>query len=269
MTSERAHSWNSPTAELAALESDMTGAAREILDRHVRDLRIRVVREAFRAGSQVHGRVDATEVNEAISRIQATDRLVPQATSDLFSEIVRPMVLRLAGSLIGGALVFGVLAVVIREASWSLVLAGAIAGTLLTISGFMAAFFVFELGRTRRWRSEHGAIIASREFVRRLATVEDSSLNIAAHLAGAQDGRSIGLRRAHEVLKENGVWSAHDVDTFRQLLRLRNEVVHEDSLSLSDEDLMFAMAELSRLWELLREPAVVESGKDRPIAVSG
>ena len=263
MTTEHAPGWNSPTSELATLESEMTGAARETLDRYVRDVRIRVVREAFRGGLQVRGRVDSTEINDAIRRIQAADRLAPRATSELVTGFLRPLTLRLVGSAIGGMLLLTLIAIAIREA-WSQVLVGGIVGILVAVVGLVTALFAFELGRTRRWRSEHSSIIASREFVRRLATVEDSSLDLAAKLVGAKDGRSIGLRRAHEVLRDRGVWSAYDVDTFRQLLRLRNAVVHEDSLALSDDDLVFAMSQLSRLWELLREPSVVETISESP-----
>lgn len=255
MTAEDLPTWNSPTTELTALEAGLTGAAREALDRYVRDLRIRIVREALR-GPRTSARIDSTEMTEAIGRIQAADHLVPRSTSDLLGALARPLALRIIASVIGGLAVLGLFAVLNDQGGWPPVVAGVAGGALLAAGAVASVIFVFELSRSRRWRAEHQSIIASREFVRSLANVEDSSLTLAARLVGAESGKAIGLRGAHVALEERGVWSSEDVNTFRRLLRLRNRIVHGDALALSDNDQKYAMAELSRLWELLRIPAV-------------
>ncbi len=268
-----------PTQTISGLRRlGMTAAAEELLELHVNDARARVLREAQRIHAPVSydSRIDAAEVQAALSRIQAADRSSPQLSLKMLPDLARtssgPMYVFLLGMILTAVSAIAALSLTVatlvadpHDSKVSDSLTNLVIGILAGIVAMLVSCLVCEVLRYYRSRLRRESSAASREFVRQLAVIEGRATRIAAQLS--ETGRTVlPLRAALNALEHAGVWRPEDVEIFRRLLSLRNSVVHEESLTLGEYDLAYALAESARLEDLL--PSWRDSRTDEP-AVEG
>lgn len=112
------------------------------------------------------------------------------------------------------------------------------------------------LGDTAATLETSSAAESAFAVVRAYNQVERSAAEFVSSLTGDSTSRSkrLSVFEMQRVIQQEGIWSPEDNLRFRNLVQLRNSIVHEDGhLNRSANDLQQVVADANRLTELLRK----------------
>ncbi|MEU8337914.1 hypothetical protein [Micromonospora tulbaghiae] len=232
-------------------ELQLTDGASQVLSAHLETTRNRILREVRRVYSQgggPAGRVHAEDVRKAIRQL---------AVSDAKMHYVG-MLRRVNRRLAYVAIVLGTASLLTFSAANLGLDSNAWYAAPLAMSLGVAGAAVTETVRSLLRRRQEDKVANARAFLRRFVELEISARNFVAREKGtaAADGP---LSPVFETLVAEKIWSEKEVNTFRLLLRLRNSLVHEQTLELSQADLRVALQQIERLREVIPNQPVLST----------
>ncbi|MFJ4103338.1 hypothetical protein [Amycolatopsis japonica] len=247
----------------------VTGAAQELIDQYADSQRMRLVREIDRLKDRERaatGRVDIEEVTRAINRLESRPlglirvgdspsgrRLIVRLA---YIAINDPRTFKMIAALVSLAFVMflsaaGLLWLTIAQNSELNALAvilGIFAGVLSGFVGFWTRSYLIK----RKAKSRLAKRSATVDFARKVDDIE----KIARGAAFTYLGRSLANASLGEVLSflvDSKIWSEKDLSDYRQLLRIRNSVVHQEKFVVPSVDLLALTESVNRLEGYLRE----------------
>ncbi|MFV2095785.1 hypothetical protein ACFHW1_09875 [Micromonospora sp. LOL_014] len=230
---------------IAPSAMDISDSAEYALAEHLNSIRDRIVREASSL-SRADGdcEIRATDISRAIEQISQEEMKL-----HFFNRVRR--VVRLGASITPLMIVLPAVSVYVYRTSesqdfpWPALIAGLIAGLFVPVAPEVA---------TRILRKRIARITnRSHEFVRVIARLESEARSYAANIGGEEVAEG-SLSVVFDLLKMRRIWTDDDIHVFRLLLRIRNSVVHEGKILGSDHDFENAIAQATKLHELIPQP---------------
>jgi hypothetical protein len=216
----------------------LTDAADSILENYLTVTRNRVLQELARIRTQDarEGRVRAEDVSEAIRRLAIADARLHYL--GVFRQVLGSSTAILL--VLTAFLSFLAAFTDLKQNAWLPVAIG------IGVTSAMLVELVTQRFRTRRVKRVTSATL----FLQRFARLEIDARNYVSREVGISAAQgSLGL--VFSTLEDNGVWSGEDINNFRLLLRLRNSIVHEQKLRLSQQALVTALTQIERLRDLI------------------
>ena len=245
-------------------QARLTAAAEETLNRYLATVRRQVLDDlSYRSGGHEDRRFDTNDVRSAITRLEVAERRlseyssreVQQARQQRVSRFVR--ISASVASVAVGAVAAGLTSFVQRYAAAQVL----VLSTVLTLFASVAVALLLKQSLRHESRAElrqDREILASAELVTAFARVERLIRELAEQIRPSQSRRT-SLLRTLPLLEEAGVWDELDLSMFRQLLRLRNSLVHEDILALTPDEVSLGLSVARRLEDKLALRAQQES----------
>ncbi|MBO4159561.1 hypothetical protein [Micromonospora antibiotica] len=245
------------------LSSNLTPAASELLSSYLASTRDRILNEIehTRATDGIEGSIRKDDLAEAIRRISAADARTHYLGKlrgmrrNLFYQVIK------VGFICTTIIVFVINMERVQGNSFpwlQFILGGAafIAGeTLYEIIDFQF--------KSRRARRTNG----SKLFLELISKVEINARKFVAREIGMASAEGpLGIILA--VMRDKNIWSDDEINNFRLLMRIRNSLVHENSKTLSDEQLRVALSQLQRLSDRIPGPRIPWPVRSRAVTTS-
>jgi hypothetical protein len=226
----------------------LTPAASEKLEQNIEYVRAQILREISRLSDDSGHLARASDVESAVSRIRFFDSASKYAPR-----------LVLISTIASICAVLGQITVVALSKDAAhinglAVLIGVTAGATTTAATLL---IIQEFKRYRRVMSA-----SEGEFLQAFVQLENRMRKDAQELLGPV-ADSTGLGRVISAVELLQLWTPEDSLAFRQLLGIRNSIVHEDTRDISAEKIAESFSKVARLSALLETDA--SSGARRKI----
>lgn len=244
-----------------SVDVQFTDAATRYLDDVVQQYRDQITTEVEKSAASrgLSQRATVSDVRNALASV-VPPSFADRATSQTWR--FRRNIVVVLGVLVGaglGALFAGILAELQGRSepppTWV-----SVAGLVAALGGMAASVTAATLAiraqrAARKSGTARGDGARSTELVLRFSELERLATTTAAQVLGeeAVAGRRPTLSGVVNELARRGLWGDEDVREFRQIVQLRNEIVHEQRSVLSEAELEDASRKIRELEYRLRE----------------
>jgi pimeloyl-ACP methyl ester carboxylesterase len=216
-------------------EPTLTPAASEALELNADLFKRQVLHELSRRYKNPGYRVRVSDVQGAVAQVAAAG---PRNLK------VVPLVAKVAVSLSMATLVIQVIIQSkLNSRAWGI----GVAAVLVGVSTGATVVMLFQEARRRRL----DRAVASGGFLREIQALEWAARRIAEQAIG-DSAKTSSLLRILSALEVLAVWTPEESQTFRELLSIRNAIVHEDARGLSPAEINFGLSQTARLSGLIR-----------------
>jgi len=235
------------------VESKLTPAAREALEELVDGYREEILLGAMRSAASFRDEVPEIAVRDILEGVKSVNRSETRP-SDMPSRFWRTVILVGIAYSVGGfgLFAFRSIAIAFEPLDW--------VGIVIGLAGFAMAIFGYYYSR---YRARSFASVSRRMISDELQSFDRSMLLVqewrdielaARNLVASHLGESMADRPVSVLMRElarTDVLTDDDVVTLRQLLSMRNMVLHDKNVEIERESLELALQDASRILSKL------------------